>query len=182
MKPRILLAIDPGQMTGVCAWDLDGNIYDPIPELLMQMTKPVGLAQLDDNKLPKVIPDLFFHCHIDKMSDFMAWVVEEYTVEHLVVEHYILYGRLAKQQSGSNMPASRIIGRAEMLAKLYNIKLDKPRADKLPSSLKHAGITMPKSHKDSHRFSAYAHGYEYMITHKLAPSALMIEKGYLTHG
>lgn len=182
MKTRILLAIDPGQMTGVCAWDLDGKIYDPIPELLLQMTKEVGLAQLESNGIPTVIPDLFFHCHIDKMSDFMAWVVEEYNVEYIVVEHYILYGRLAKQQSGSNMPASRIIGRAEMLANLYNIKSHFPTADKLPVSLKHAGVTMPKSHKDSHRFSAYAHGYEYMINNKMAPSALMIEKGFLKHG
>lgn len=149
-KTNIVLAVDPGIMNGICAWNID-------------------------KETPELIVDLFTHVHINDMTDFLADVIKDYEVKFFVVEDFQLFGKLAKQQSGSSMPASRVIGQMELIAKMADAPLYKQKANLLPQALKIAGVEMPKDHSKSHRFSAYAHGYLKMHELKMVKSALRLE-------
>lgn len=151
-KMRVLLAVDPGDTAGLAWWDLDTPGLD----------RPLlGMEQVKHEDLPK-------------------WVLsfqEKYKIDTIVVEQFVLFSKRAKQQSGSKMKASKGIGIYEMAAAANDAKLVMQPSNMLPAAIKISGITMPHTHSETHKFSAYAHGYLYMFNEKMTRSALQIQLG-----
>lgn len=108
---------------------------------------------------------------IDDLYDFFHNYSEPLSA--IIIEDYVLYKKRAIQQSGSNMPASKVIGAAEMLARRKGAKLVKQKANILPIAEKLSQKFMPKDHSISHQFSAYNHGFYYLIQQGLRQPALV---------
>lgn len=98
---------------------------------------------------------------IDDMLEF--FMNYDKPVSTVVIEDYILFRKRAKQQAGSNLPASQVIGAAKMFAKMKGAKFVKQEAGILPIAQKWSQIKMPKDHNESHQISAYNHGYYYLV-------------------
>lgn len=107
------------------------------------------------------------------IEELQTWLLAyEEPVSTIVVEDYRLFKKRAIQQSGSDMPASRVIGIVEMYAKMKGAKLVKQRADILPVAQKISGIKLPKDHSISHQFSALNHGIYWLVNEGRRKSAL----------
>lgn len=143
-KPEILLALDPGDTTGVAAWDLSGAYYENLdPEILTLVSRGVARDMIDSRSTnPSLIPDLLLHIPKERMDDFLLWVTDNWNVRHIVVEDFVLFKRKAVQQSGSRMVASQIIGKAELTAASVGATFKKYSSDKLPNASKHAGLSL----------------------------------------
>lgn len=106
-------------------------------------------------------------------DEFPKWLADqEYKFHTIVVEDYVLYRKKAVKQSGSNMPASLVIGQLEMFAAQQGAKLVKQQADILPNAQKISGIKMPSDHSISHQFSALNHGIYWLVKNKMREGAL----------
>lgn len=148
----ILVALDPGNTAGLAWWDLD-PAPDPGRRTLL------GLKQIPDEEIPAFMMDL----------------AKQHTIKYLVVEDFVLFGKRAKQQSGSRMKASKGIGKFEMLAEMLKAKLIMQPSSILPIAIKRAGIDMPHAHSQTHQYSAYVHGYYYMLEQGWILSALQLD-------
>lgn len=125
-----------------------------------------GLAVFDEEG------ELVSFCQLT-IDELIQWFIDyEEEVSTVVIEDYRLYKKRAIQQSGSNMPASRVIGQAEMFAKMKGAELVKQRADILPTGQKLTGIKMPSDHSISHQFSAMIHGAYWLIKQGRRKTAL----------
>ena len=118
----------------------------------------------------------FGQVHEDELSNWLNTKTSD--VSTIVVENYVLYKKKAMKQSGSDMVASRVIGRLEMYASLKGAKLVKQPADILPTAQKLSGYKMPSDHSISHQFSAINHGIYWLIKQGRRKSAL--ERGDVT--
>lgn len=106
-------------------------------------------------------------------DEFPTWLAEqEHSFHTIVVEDYVLYRKKAVKQSGSNMPASLVIGQLEMFAAQQGAKLIKQQADILPQAQKISGIKMPSDHSISHQFSAINHGIFWLVKEGIRENAL----------
>lgn len=106
-------------------------------------------------------------------DDFPQWLADqEFEFHTIVVEDYVLYRKKAVKQSGSNMPASLVIGQLEMFAAQQGAKLVKQQADILPQAQKLSGLKMPSDHSISHQFSALNHGVYWLIKEGIRKNAL----------
>lgn len=180
----ILLALDPGDTTGVAAWDLSGDFYEvEDPEILTLLSPGVGRDMLDPfSTNPSLIPTLLTHIHKNDIDEFLMWVSSTYNIRHLAVEDFVLFKRKAVQQAGSRMATSQIIGKAKFLAKSEGAKIRMFTSDKAPIAAKHAGIDYDKmrrmDHRTTHKYYAFSYGMEYMIQEGLMPSSLLLDRKY----
>lgn len=110
---------------------------------------------------------------IDEMDDFLLSF--DRPVSAVIVEDYRLFKKRAIQQSGSNMPASQVIGKAEMFAAMKGAKFIKQRADVLPIAQKLSQKKLPTDHSISHQFSAYNHGFYWMVQQGIVKPAIATE-------
>ena len=118
----------------------------------------------------------FGQVHEDGLFDWLKTKTQNLST--IVIEDYILYKKKAMKQSGSDMVASRVIGRVEMFASLVGAKLVKQKADILPTAQKLSGYKMPSDHSISHQFSAINHGIYWLIKQGRRKNAL--ERGDVT--
>lgn len=107
------------------------------------------------------------------IEELQTWLLAyEEPVSTIVIEDYRLFKKRALQQSGSDMPASRVIGIVEMFAKLKGAQLVKQQANILPQAEKISGVSLPKDHGISHQFSAFNHGVFWLVSQGRRKSAL----------
>ena len=98
------------------------------------------------------------------IDDFITWLdnfVGDVTT--VVVEDYVLYKQRALSQSGSKMPAPQIIGAILLFAKQKGANVVKQPAGILNIAQKLSGVPLPVDHSISHQFSAYNHGYYWLV-------------------
>lgn len=106
---------------------------------------------------------------VEEIIDWLDNFKED--VSTVVVEDYVLFKRRALSQSGSKMPAAQVIGAASLFAKKKGAKFVKQRADILGVAEKLSGVPLPADHSISHQFSAYNHGYYYLVKQGIRQSA-----------
>lgn len=128
-----ILGVDPGKLTGIAVVDYKGNLYE------------------------------YMNATADEMKKLLA--NEDFTsdIDHIVMEHFILYGRKAKAQTGSKMPSSKVIGMVELWASMNKIPIKLQMANILPIAMKQGGIKPKGSHKKNHWIDAYNHVYYWLV-------------------
>lgn len=138
-KQEAWVGIDPGGTTGVCVLDREGNILD---------TEQLKFDQL-----------------IDCFSNLVA----DYDIKHVVVENFITFGHKAMQQTGSKVPAARVIGAVNVWAKLMKLPVTLQMSSILPIAEKWSRINFKKAgaHKDTHWVAAYLHVFYWMVQHQI---------------
>lgn len=132
--PAHLLAIDPGLATGYSVW------LDARPGRQGDVR---GMSKFDD------------------------WLVE-YVGKYgkpdiIVMEKFELFRWKAEKQSGSNMPASKVIGKVELWAKMHKIPIVMQAPSILPVAQKWSKIKMPSNHDQSHHIAALNHAVYYLV-------------------
>lgn len=139
---RGLLAIDPGKMNGLAVFDKEGKVV------------------------------VYSQCVMADIVDLIQDYLDEYDISHMVVEDFKLFGHKAKQQIGSKMEASQVIGKCETIAQLKKLEFVKQPASILPIAQMWTQTKMPGNHTVSHQISAYLHGAYWLIKNDLASSFL----------
>lgn len=139
---RGLLAVDPGKMNGLAIFNKNGKVV------------------------------IYSQCSIHDVIDVLCDYIDMYDISHMVVEDFKLFGHKAKQQIGSRMEASQVIGRCETIAKMKRIEFEKQPASILPIAEKWTQTKMPTNHAVSHQISAFLHGSYWLIKNDLAQSYL----------
>lgn len=134
--PKHLLSLDPGKATGYAVF-LNG-----LP------SKHMGIIR-----------------GLDEFDDFLSNYVQTYGLPDLVVfENFKLFSWKAKQQSGSPMEASQVIGKIKFWAKLLGIPVVEQSPQILSVAVKWSKLPLPKNHDNSHHISAYNHGWFYLVS------------------
>lgn len=106
---------------------------------------------------------------IDDMLEF--FIKYDKPVSVVIVEDYVIFKKRAIQQSGSNVPAAQVIGAAKMFAKKHGAKFVLQKANILPIAEKLSQKFLPNDHGISHQFSAYNHGFYYLVKQGLRKPA-----------
>lgn len=136
--PKLLLAFDPGLATGWSIW-LDGK-PGPLGDVR-------GMAKTDD---------------------FLVEFVEKYGKPScVIVEDFRLWKWKAQKQSGSNMPASKVIGKIELWARMHKIPVVMQKPQDKDMGAKWSGIPIPKNHDKSHHIVAYNHAVFYLVMNNM---------------
>lgn len=133
--PNLLLAIDPGKATGYSFWKNARPAHLGIVR---------GLAEMDDWLIACI--DVFGKPDI------------------IIIEKYSLFSWKAKQQSGSDMPASQVIGKVEMWAKMHKIPVVYQKPDQMHEAVKWSKVPIPANHDNSHDKAALNHAVYYLVT------------------
>lgn len=132
--PAILIAFDPGKTTGVAKF-----VHGEVQEM---------------NQI-----------HIDDFPKFMDRVRDECQGEVVFLfENFRLFSWKAKQQSGSTMEASQIIGMIKMVAAGMGADIQEQSPQIKPVAQKWTGVIPPKNHANSHQVDAYNHGVYWLIS------------------
>lgn len=106
----------------------------------------------------------------DDFSDFLTSIEElGVRIRKVIVEDYTIFKHRAKAHIGSNLPASRIIGRMEDRAKQWGVDLVKQPASILPMAEKLTNNKMSShgAHSETHWVSAHLHVCYYLIQNDL---------------
>lgn len=99
------------------------------------------------------------------MEEFQDWLVElKPKPDVIVVENFKLFKWKAMQQSGSDMPASQVLGMVKMYAKSNNIPVVEQSSQILPIAQIWSKMKMPSNHDNSHHISAYNHAVYYLVS------------------
>jgi len=105
----------------------------------------------------------------DPLYEYLDKVLDPPSV--VVLEKFTLYGHKAKQQSGSDMLTSQIIGVVKSYARVWRSKLIEQPASIKPIAEKWSGVKPTGAHnKNSHWVDAYNHGYYYLQKNGLIQS------------
>jgi hypothetical protein len=103
-----------------------------------------------------------------KFDDFLVAFVEKYgKPDVIVVEDFRLWRWKAQKQSGSNMPASKVIGKIELWARMHNIPVVMQKPQDKDMGAKWSGIKTPGNHDQSHHIVAYNHAVFYLVMNKM---------------
>lgn len=143
---RYYLGFDPGITTGYAVFN--------------EQFQPVDLGQLSFNALCGVL---------DSDDPYFKDPIK------LVVEDYMIYPNKAKAHAGSRVQTRDAIGAIRAYARRKGVQIVFQGADKLDIALRYAGVTMPSDHSLTHKWSAYAHLYYYLVTQGLLKTALEIK-------
>lgn len=147
-NPQYLVAFDPGDVTGVALFKVVNN-----------EAEPVDMGQYN----------------LEQLEEFCLDFSED--VKVVVYETYKVLPHKARAHSGSKVGAAQAIGMIKVLARRLNAELVEQRPDQMHLGLKWAGVKMPKTHSQSHQYSAFGHGFFYLRTHRLIKSALEKQNG-----
>lgn len=134
------VGIDPGKTTGWSWVTVDTDIK--------QITADKGLRLGMDKT--------------DELLDMMVQSEKKYT---LICEDFTLFSRLALAQSGSNMPASQVIGMVKSAVRRSagRIELVMQSSKDNKQRAKASGREIPNNHKVSHDVAAYNHVFSYLL-------------------
>lgn len=111
----------------------------------------------------------------DEVPQWWQSTMADKDLDAVVIEDFVLFSKRAKQQSGSRMKASQVIGMLKALAALKNAKVIMQPSSILPIGLKQAGLKMPHNHSETHKYAAYVHGFFYLHSIGEVESALQKE-------
>ena len=139
------LAYDPGYTTGFVKFTNDGEAAD---------WEQFTLEEAPD--------------HFERMRVLH----EEDPILAVIYEKYILWKRKALQQSGSNLPASQVVGMIKQLASFAGVEPVGQDSNILGTAQKIVGMKMPSNHAQSHWVSAYLHGGMWLINQGIRKTAL----------
>lgn len=136
--PEVLIAFDPGKVTGVAVFK-DGKV-----EELLQVP-------------------------LDKFPKFLERLRDDYQSGHIVYlfENFKLFSWKAKQQSGSSMEASQVIGMIKMSAAMIGADIEEQSPQVKSVAQKWSKIVPPKNHDNSHQVDAYNHGFYWLVSNKM---------------
>lgn len=107
---------------------------------------------------------------LDQVSfdDFGAYLFDLNPRPDLIVyENYRLFSWKAKEQSGSKMEASQIIGMLKLFASSQKIKIVEQGPQIKPIAQKWSKTIPPKNHANSHQIDAFNHGFYYLVFHNM---------------
>lgn len=149
---KILLAVDPGDITGVAWWNIDTS-----------EASLLGMKQIPLEELPA-------------LWEFLDVAVGVSHIDTVVVEDFVLFGQRAQSQTGSRMKASQGIGMVKALAHMSGSTVVVQKASIKSVALKWSQIKMPKQHSKTHEWDAFLHGYYWLVQQGLAKTALQLEK------
>lgn len=112
------------------------------------------------------------------MEDLPFWWERNITVavRVVIVEEYILFGKRAKQQTGSRMKASQAIGMIKAMASRGSAQVIEQKSNIKPIAIRMSQISMPGNHSESHQYDAYLHGYYYLVGQGIILTQLELEK------
>jgi hypothetical protein len=121
------ISIDPGITTGITYWDDKG--------------RPTHYNEIDIDTLNRLL---------DILQEEYYAELREYPLKQIIVEEFVLYQKLALQQSGSRLETVQVIG----MIKRFNHCINLPpvvevRADTKEIAAKWSGMPIPKG-KNSH--------------------------------
>lgn len=147
--PITYVAFDPGQRTGIAAWDKDANIQI--------VNKTV---------------------HGDVALDEFLDTLDGEPVEYFIIEEYRVYGSNLKANVGSKVHTAQVIGSLKSYARRHKIAVIEQRADIKEIAALWSGTKLPPKHKRKNWhmpdwMAAFLHGYYYLhIQGKIKPRVL----------
>lgn len=145
MSEKLLVAFDPGDTTGVALFR-----YTPGEKA----GRFLNMGQFT----------------LEELEQFCATFEEE--VHAVVYEKYQVLPHKAAVHRGSKLKASQGIGMIKMLARLKSAEIFEQRPDQMHMATKWSGVKLPKTHSQSHQYSAYNHGFFWLYHRDLIESAL----------
>jgi hypothetical protein len=134
--PKLLVAFDPGLATGYAFFD-EG--------------RPSHLGDIRG---------------MEKMDDFLVNLIDKYgKPDVVVIEDFRLWSWKAKQQAGSKMEASKVIGKIELWAKMNKIPITMQKPQDKDMGVVWSKLKIPLNHDKSHHIVAYNHAVFFLVTH-----------------
>ena len=97
----------------------------------------------------------------------------------VVCEGFIIFKHKAKKFAGNRMLTIQVIGMIKSLAHRIGATYVEQDSSILPIAQKHTQIFLPANHAESHKFSAFNHGAEYLIRQGIRKTALEEANGAL---
>jgi len=112
-------------------------------------------------------------------EDFITWLgtAPLDTVEHIVIEDFVLFARKAKKQTGSRFKTVQVIGALKMRAGQLGIPFHMQGSDIKPIAERWSKVFPPADHSKSHKYDAFNHGFYWLVKHGYAPTAWERERG-----
>lgn len=97
-------------------------------------------------------------------------------INTVVIEKFTLYKHKAKQQSGSEMKTSQVIGIIKTYARNWGAEVVEQPASIKPIAEKFSGLQASKgSHKNSHHKDAFNHAIYYFISKGILKNRILDE-------
>lgn len=146
-KKQVLVAIDPGDTAGIAIFSA--------PTYQVEKLDQVGYSEF---------------------NDYMTNLAAEYDIKLFVIEEYIVFHKKAGAHAGSKLRVKEQIGAISLMAKLIGVPMERQMSKILNIAQKQSGIKMPHTHSETHKFSAFLHGWYYLHSKGLVKSALEIEE------
>lgn len=106
----------------------------------------------------------------DEVTDFLKGAGSDF--EEVIIESYQVYGRLARQHTGSKLETSQVIGKVKFWAEMNDIIVVMQPANILTMAQKWTQVKMPTNHSVSHQVSAYLHVAYHLMKDHGAPTAI----------
>lgn len=126
------VGIDPGETAGVACLDKNGEL--------------IRLEQYKEAELDE------FMASLDVKLGPITFIVEDYRIfGHKVVAHI-----------GKPLKTAEQIGAIKRFCRSNGIECVVQASRILPTAIKWSGIVMPKTHSQTHKWSAYLHAYYYL--------------------
>lgn len=107
------------------------------------------------------------HVKFDDLPDWIATLPPGITV--VIIESFQLFSHKAKQQSGSKMKASQVIGMLKLYAKQIGAEVVEQPPTIKAFAEKQSKLRPTGAHSESHRIDAFNHCIYYFINKKLMP-------------
>lgn len=136
MEPVVYLALDPGDNTGWCTFDANGEIVNQ------------GLCSNLDGR--------------ESLYNLLQEMHKEVRLKLVICENYALFPWKSKEQSWSDLNTPRVIGVIEYWCYLTKIELELQPPNIKMIAYRWAGLTPAKNKKMSHSLDAYVHGIYYL--------------------
>lgn len=105
------------------------------------------------------------HVAFDDVFDWLENLPDGITV--VIIESFTLFQHKAKQQSGSKMKTSQVIGAVKAWAKRKGAEIVEQPPTIKQFAEKQSGLKPVGAHANSHRIDAFNHCYYYFIQKKL---------------
>lgn len=137
----MFLGIDPGKTTGLALVDLPSVGAKPVLEYTGQLN----------------------------VEETIQWLAENaHRIKIIVCEDYRLFLHKARQQAGSKMEATQVIGAIRAIASIHKIKVVMQPPNIKAIAEKKTKLKPPSNHAESHWIDAYNHVVYYLIQKGLA--------------
>lgn len=146
-KKQVLVAIDPGDTAGIAIFSA--------PSYQLEKMDQVNYKNFDD---------------------YMTNLASEFDIKMFVIEEYIVFHKKAGAHAGSKLRVKEQIGAIGLMSKLLGVPMERQMSSILKIAEKQSGMKMPHTHSETHKFSAFLHGWYYLHKKGLIKSALEMEE------